>query len=96
MLFAGVSSNQYDVGDILERERLELSVGRVIKSETEGSWTYVGRNSARSCYQKLRSITKLLLGHDILKKKTKKKKEQQKEKCDFLKIFFLWIFELSC
>ena len=28
-LTARVSSNKYGVGDILERERLELSVGRV-------------------------------------------------------------------
>ena len=26
-----------------------------IKNKTEGSWTYVGRNTAGSCYQKLRS-----------------------------------------
>ena len=43
------------------------------------------------------AITKLPLGRDILKKKKKKKKNNynQKEKCDFLKIFFLWIFKLS-
>ena len=29
VLFARVSSNKYGVGDIPERERLELSVGRV-------------------------------------------------------------------
>ena len=29
MLFARVRRNKYGVGDILERERLELSVGRV-------------------------------------------------------------------
>ena len=35
----------------------------------------------------------LLLGRDILKKKNKKKNNNNnKEKCDFLKIFFLWIF----
>ena len=40
------------------------------------------------------AITKLLLGRDILKKK--KKMNNKKEKCDLLKIFFLWIFKLSC
>ena len=35
------------------------------------------------------AITKLPLGCDILKKK---KKNMKKEKYDFLKIFFLWIF----
>ena len=35
------------------------------------------------------AITKLPLGRDILKKLNNKK-----EKCDFLKIFFLWIFFL--
>ena len=29
VLFARVSSNKYGVGDILERERLKLSIGRV-------------------------------------------------------------------
>ena len=37
------------------------------------------------------AITKLPLRRDILKKK-KKKKNNKKEKCDFLKIFLLWIF----
>ena len=36
------------------------------------------------------AITKLPLGRDILKKK--KKKNNTKEKCDFFKIFFFWIF----
>ena len=34
-------------------------------------------------------VTKLPLGRDILKKK---KNNKMKEKCDFLKIFILWIF----
>ena len=42
------------------------------------------------------AITKLPLGRDIRKKKKKKKKRNMKnEKCDFLKICFLWIFLLS-
>ena len=37
MLFARVSSNKYNVGDILERERLELIVGQVQqKAKTKG------------------------------------------------------------
>ena len=40
------------------------------------------------------AITKLPLGCAIWKKK-KKKKNMKKEKCDFLKIFFLWIFLTS-
>ena len=36
MLFACVSSNKYGVGDIFERERLELSVGRVQKAKLKG------------------------------------------------------------
>ena len=35
------------------------------------------------------AITKVPLGRDIQKKK---KKNNKKEKCNFLKIFFLWIF----
>ena len=38
------------------------------------------------------AITKLPLGRDIRKKK---KMSNKKEKCDFLKIFFLWIFFIS-
>ena len=52
VLFARVSSNSYGVWDILERECQELSVGRVIKSKSEG---YVRRNAAGLWYQKLRS-----------------------------------------
>ena len=39
------------------------------------------------------AITKLPLGCDIRKKK--KMNNKNKEKCDFKKIFFLWIFECS-
>ena len=35
------------------------------------------------------AITKLPLGRDIRKKK---KMNLKKEKCDFLEIFFLWVF----
>ena len=38
------------------------------------------------------TINKLPLGCAILKKKKKKKNNYKKEKCDFLKIFFLRIF----
>ena len=42
------------------------------------------------------AITKLPLCHDILTKKKKKDNNNNKKKnCDFLKIFFLWIFKLS-
>ena len=38
------------------------------------------------------AITKLPLGHDILKKKKKKIKNNTKEKCDFLKKIFSGFF----
>ena len=57
VLFARVSSNRYGVWDILERECEELSVGRVIKSKTEG---YVRRNVAGLWYQKLRSYYQII------------------------------------
>ena len=52
-----MSSNIYGVGDILERERLELSVGRYNKKKNQGSGTYVGRNAAGSSLVPMLSIT---------------------------------------
>ena len=37
------------------RESGALRWSGTITSKTEGSWTYVGRNAAGSCYQKFRS-----------------------------------------
>ena len=58
------------------------------KKKTEGSWTYVGKKAADHAIRSSVATTKLPLGRAILKKK----KNMKKEKCDFLKIFFLWIF----
>ena len=78
-------------GDIIEEWHLEYAVRLLcgIKSKTEGSWTYVGRNGPDHAIRNSVAITKLPLGRDIRKKK---KKNLKKEKCDFLKKNFLWIF----
>ena len=90
MLFARVSSNKYGVGDILGRERLELSVGQVQQTaKTKGHGPTLEETWSDHAIKSSIAITKLLLGCDIRKKK---KMNNKKEKCDFLKIFFLWIF----
>ena len=91
VLFARVSSSKYGVGDILERECLELRWSGTIKSKTEVSWTYVRwkKRGWIMLLQVLYNITKLLLGRNILKKKNKK------EKCDFLKYLDFLTFWLS-
>ena len=65
------TGNKYGVGDILEREHLELSVDRAQqkakpKAMLEETWL---DHAIRSSV----AITKLPLGRDILKKKKKKK-----------------------
>ena len=90
MIFARTSSNKYGVGDILERERPELSVGRVqqqAKPKGRGP-TLEERRPDRAISSSV-AITKLPLSRDIRKKKNNNNK---KEKCDFLRMFFLWIF----
>ena len=92
MLFAHVSGNKYGVGDILERERMELSVVRVQEpAKPKGRGPTLEETWPDHAIRSSVAITKLPLGHDILKKK-KKKKNNKKEKCDILKIFFLGIF----
>ena len=86
MLIARVSSNKYGVGDILERESLELSVGRV-QYQAKPKATLEETRPDHAIRSSV-AITKLPLGRDIRKKKMNNKKE----KCDSLKIFFLWIF----
>ena len=96
MLFARVSSNKYGVGDILEREHLELSVGRVqSKAKPKGRGPTLEETRPDHAIRSSVAITKSLLGRDIRKKKRKKKKKNNnnnKEKCVILKILFLWIF----
>ena len=93
MLFARVSSNKYGLGDILEQERLELSVGRVQeKAKPKGCGPILEETwPDHAIRSSVIAITKLSLCRDILKKK-KKKKNNKKEKCDFLKIFFSGFF----
>ena len=80
MLFARVSSNKYGVGDILERERLELSVGQT-KPKGRGPISEETRldHAIRSSV----AITKLPLGRDVVKKK-----EQQKGEMRFFENIF--------
>ena len=58
-----------------------------IKSKTEGSWTYVGRNTDGSCYHKLRSYYQITarLCHP---------EEEEQQKGEML--FFENIFSLDC
>ena len=82
MLSARVSSNNYGVGDIIERERLELSVGRVQQlAKPKGRGPTLEETQPDNAISRSVAITKLPLGRDIRKKK--KKKENKKEKCDF-------------
>ena len=66
---------------VLERERLELSVGRYNKKQNR---RVVEETRPDHAIGSSVTITILPLGHDILKKK-KKKNNNKKEKCNFLK-----------
>ena len=61
-----------------------------IKRKTEGSWTYVGRNAAGSCYQKLRSYYQIT-GRPC----HPDEEEQQKGEMRFFEKIFSLDFELS-
>ena len=74
-----VSSKIWCWGYILEQEHLECSLSNI---KTEGSWTYTGRNMARSCYLK----------HHRYKKKNNNKGARKKEEMLFLEKYFLKIF----
>ena len=84
MLFAHVSSNKYDVGDILERERLELSVGQM---KPKGRGLILEETRLDHAIRSSVAITKLLLGRDVVKKK-----EQKGEMRFFENIFSLDFF----
>ena len=89
MLFARVSNNKYGVGDIFERERLELSVSRVQqKAKLKGRGPMLEEMRPDHAIRNSIAITKLPLCCNILKKK-KKNKNNKKEKCIFENIFFL-------
>ena len=67
MLFARVSSNKYGVGDILERERLELFVGRVQKkAKPKGRGPTLEETRLDHAIRRSAAITKLPLDRDIL------------------------------
>ena len=86
-VFARVRSNKYGVGDILEREHLEFSVGRVqYNAKLKGHGPTLEETRPDHVIRSSVAITKLPLDHAILKKKNNNNK---KEKCNFLKIFFL-------
>ena len=85
-----MSSNKYGVWDILERERLRHFVGWVQEeAKPKGRGPTLEETWPGHAIRSSVAITKLPLGRDIL---TNKKNNNKKEKCDFLKIFFLWIF----
>ena len=70
-------------GDILERERLELSVGQVQQTaKMKGHRPTLEETWPDHAIKSSIAITKLPLGCDIRKKK---KMNNKKEKCDFLK-----------
>ena len=78
MLFALVSSNKHGVGDILERERLELSVSRVkYKAKPKGGGTTLEETRLDHAIRSSVAITKLPLCHP------EEKDEQQKGEMRF-------------
>ena len=83
MLFARVSSNKYGVGDILERECLEPSVGWVKQqAKPKGRGPTLEETRPDHAISSSVAITKLPLRRDIRKKK-KKNNNNKKEKSDF-------------
>ena len=78
MLFARDSSNKYGVGDILKREHLELSVGRVLeKAKPKGLGPTLEETRPDHAIRSSVGITKLPLGCDIWKKKMNNKKKEK-------------------
>ena len=69
------------------RESGALRWSGTITSKTEGSWTSLEETRPDHAIRSSVAITKLQLGRDI-----RKKMNLKKEKCDFLEIFFFWIF----
>ena len=68
MLFARVSSNKYGDGDILERERLEHSVGRVqYKAKPKGREPTL--EETRPDHAIRSSVALLSLGRDIQRRR---------------------------
>ena len=93
MLIARVSRNIYGIGDILERERLELSVGRVqYTAKPKGREPTSEETRPDHAIRSSVAITKLPLCRDILKKKKKKNTGEMRF---FENIFFLDFFKLS-
>ena len=86
MLFARVSSNKYGVRDILGAHGA-LRWSGTIKAKPKCRGPTMEEMRLDHAIRSSVAITKLPLGRDILKKKNNKK-----EKCDFLKIFFLLDF----
>ena len=69
-----MSSNKSGIGDILERERLELSVGRVqYKAKPKGRGLTLDKTRLDHAIRSSVALTKLPLGQDNMKKKKKKK-----------------------
>ena len=84
MLIARVSSNKNGVGDVLEGLLRPFVVWSKKKKRKGHGPTLVETRPDHAIRSSV-AITKLPLGRDI-------RKNLKKEKCDFLKIFFLWIF----
>ena len=93
-VFAHVSCNKYGVGDILgTRASGALRWSGTIKSKLKGRGPTLEETWPDHAIRSSVAITKLPLGRAILKKKKKNNNNNnKKEKCDFWKIFFLWIF----
>ena len=88
MLIARVSGKKYGVRGILEGERLGSSVCSVDKNaKLKGHRPTLEEMWPDHAIRSSVAITKLPLGRNI-----RKKMNLRKEKCDFLEIFFLWIF----
>ena len=67
-VFARVSSNKYGIGDVLKRERLDLSIGRVqLKAKPKGRGPTLEETRTDHAIRSSVAVTKLPLRHEILK-----------------------------
>ena len=86
-----MTSNKYDVGDTLEGECLELSIGQVQqKAKPMGRRPVLEETWPNHAIGSSVAINQLLLGCDIRKKKNNNNSNNKKEKHDFCKsIYFM-------
>ena len=84
----------------MDPSRILRNVEQILKTKPKGHRSTLEETQPDHAIRSSVAITKLPLRCDILTKKKKKKNNnnnnnnnnKKKENCDFLKIFFLWIF----